>query len=159
MKDGNFRVCSRSIEHKPDENIFWSIAKKYDLAYKLLSTEKNLAIQGEVYGPNIQSNPTGIKSIAFAAFNLYNINSQTYADLDELTGFCREFDIPQVPIIYRGKFNHTLQDLIGISNSTKYDNQALCEGIVIRPTQNIKSAVMAKKMWSGKVINEYYELR
>ena len=48
IKNGNFGVCSRTLELQPDENIYWSIVKKYDLAYKLLSAGMDIAIQGEI---------------------------------------------------------------------------------------------------------------
>ena len=158
IKNGNFGVCSRTLELQPDENIYWSIVKKYDLAYKLLSAGMDIAIQGEIYGPNIQGNPNGSSSICFAAFNLYQIKGNRYEGFDKFIDFCSQYEIPTVPMIYRGSLNHTLQDLIEIANSLKYENNSPCEGLVLRTTEPMSSKSMQKNMWSAKVLNENYDM-
>jgi RNA ligase (TIGR02306 family) len=158
VKNGNFGVCSRSVELRPDETPFWAIVKKHDLAYKMQSVGIDFAIQGELYGPNIQNNPTGTKQISFSAFNLYLINEKTYSSLDELYKMCEQLEIPVVKVIYRGIMNHTLSDFIGIANSQYYDLDKLCEGIVVRTSIPLKSRVMSKDRWSAKVLNEVYDI-
>lgn len=157
VKSGNFGVCSRSVELQPDDNPFWSIVKKFDLAYKMQCAGHDFAIQGELYGPNLQGNPTKVKEISFAAFNFYDIQKKQYGSLEDLNKICGDLSVPTVKTIYRGLMNHTLQDFIGMANSQYYDCGDFCEGLVVRTTNPLKSRMMAKDRWSAKVLNENYD--
>ena len=157
VKSGLFGVCSRSLELQPDENAFWSIVKKFDLAYKMQNLGSDIAIQGELYGPNIQGNPTGANQISFAAYNIFFIKERRFGSLDELTEICQSLEIPQTKVIYRGPMSHSLGDFIGLANSQLYENQKTGEGIVIRTVQPVRSKIMGKDRWSAKVLNESYD--
>jgi len=158
VKSGKFGVCSRTLDLQTDENHYWNMVKKYDLAFKMLNQDFDLAIQGEIYGPSIQNNPTGIKQISFAAFNIFDIKNSQYGSLDELTSFCQNNDIPQAKVIYRGEMKFELPDLISMANDQYYENGKPCEGIVIRTIEPIKSRCMVINRWSAKVLNEKYDI-
>jgi len=153
-KDGAFGVCSRNIELEDGDNAFWNVARKYNLSEKLLSIEVPVCVQGEVYGPGIQNNPTGIKSLSIAIFNLYFINENRYGTYDEIVEFSKKHNIPMVDIIGVYQHEHNLSDLIELANNTFYDNKKVCEGIVLRPKVPIKSYAMEKMVWSAKVLSE-----
>ena len=160
-KDGvGFGVCSRNYQLKEDDkNSFWVIAKKYDLENKLKNSGRNLAIQGEVYGPGIQGNLLGVKDIQFRAFNLFDIDNYKYLDWKELQEFCFYNSIPIVDTIDIGpSFNKTLPELQEFANNLKYDNGNLAEGIVIRPTEESYSETLKGRL-SGKIISELFELK
>ena len=158
VKSGRFGVCSRTLDLQEDENHYWNMVKKYDLAFKMLNFDDDIAIQGEIYGPSIQNNSSGIKQISFAAFNIFDIKRLNYGSLQELTDFCSTNDIPQAKIIYRGKMNFELKDLIRMASEQFYDNNNPCEGIVIRTVEPINSKCMALNRWSAKVLNENYDI-
>jgi len=158
--DVGFGVCSRNYQLKDDDkNSFWQIARKYDLENKLKSSGRNLAIQGEVYGPGIQGNLLGVKEIEFRAFNLFDIDNHKYLDWKELQAFCFNNHIPIVDTINTGQsFNKTLSELQEFANNLKYNNGNLAEGIVIRPTEDTYSETLKGRL-SGKIISEPFELK
>ena len=56
-KDGEVGVCSRNLELKDDgTSTFWETAKSEGLVEKLIAVGKNIALQGELIGGNIQGN-------------------------------------------------------------------------------------------------------
>jgi RNA ligase (TIGR02306 family) len=158
--DVGFGVCSRNYQLKDDDkNSFWQIARKYDLENKLKSSGRNLAIQGEVYGPGIQGNLLGVKEIEFRAFNLFDIDNHKYLDWKELQEFCFNNHIPIVDTINTGQsFNKTLSELQEFANNLKYNNGNLAEGIVVRPTVETYSETLKGRL-TGKIISEQFELK
>jgi RNA ligase (TIGR02306 family) len=158
--DVGFGVCSRNYQLKEDDkNSFWVVARKYDLENKLKNDGRNLAIQGEVYGPGIQGNLLGVKDIQFRAFNLFDIDNYKYLDRNELLRFCDVNDIPVVETIDDGtSFNKTLRELQEFANNLVYENNNLAEGIVVRPTVETYSETLKGRL-SGKIISEPFELK
>lgn len=160
IKDGEFGVCSRNLQLQCDQNnTFWKMAVKYNLEEKLKSSGKNLAIQGEVYGPGIQNNLLGVTDVQFKAFNLFDIDKHQYLGWVELQEFCAKNDIPTVKLVdIDQSFNKTLAELQEYANNLKYDNGNLAEGIVIRPIKEMYSGVLKSRL-SGKIISEQFELK
>jgi RNA ligase (TIGR02306 family) len=162
LKDGNFGVCSRNLELKYDENnSFWKVAIKYDIENKLkfYFKDKDIALQGEVYGPGIQDNLLGVNEVCFAAFNLFDINKREYLGHFDLVNFTNIMKIPMVTVLEIGNnFNYTLDQLQEKSNALRYPNDNLAEGIVIRPVTEMYSNILAGRL-SGKVVSESFELK
>lgn len=164
IKDNIFGVCSRNLELTKDENnSFWKIAIEYNIENKLKSyfPSKNVAIQGELYGPGVQDNLLQVDKISFAMFNIWDIDNQVYLGMNDLVEFGSKMNIPIVPIIETGDAcKHTLDTLREISNNLKYPNGNLAEGIVIRPIHaNINFNSKVSGRISGKVISENFELK
>ena len=160
IKDGEFGVCSRRIHLKDSEtNGFWQIARKYDIenVLKKAFPNKNVAIQGEVYGEGIQKNPLGITGIDINIFTLFDIQNRIYLNYEQLVEFTGTYNIPVVHTICEGStFPYTLEELIKLANEQKYPNGQNSEGIVIRPKESFRSLIL-NKTWSGKIINEFYK--
>lgn len=79
LKDGVFGVCSRNMELEEVEgNTYWNIAKQYRIEEFLRSLNKNIAIQGEIFGEGIQKNPLKIKGQQFRIFNIFDIDKYMY---------------------------------------------------------------------------------
>lgn len=96
-KDG---VCSRNLELKQNEdNAFWRIALDYDIHKKIRAYGKNIAVQGELIAPNIQSNYEKVTKPEFYVFDVFDIDKQEYMLPKERQEFCKLLDIPHVPII------------------------------------------------------------
>lgn len=158
-KDGEFGVCSRNLELEFNEtNSFWRIAKKFELNNKLGMFVGGIAIQGEVYGPGVQGNHAGAKELSFAAFNAFSISQYRYLEHDMLVGLCEGWDVPVVPVVWRGIFNFTMEELIEMANAQEYASGLPCEGIVIRPIEEQESQVLGGRL-SCKVISEKFALR
>jgi RNA ligase (TIGR02306 family) len=79
MKDGKFGVCSRNLDLEEDENnVYWKMAKKYDIENILRSLGRNLAFQGEIIGEGIQDNHEGISGQEFYLFDVWDIDAHRY---------------------------------------------------------------------------------
>jgi RNA ligase (TIGR02306 family) len=162
VKDNVFGVCSRNLELKYDENnAFWKVAIKHDLENKIKQyfANRNIALQGEVYGPGIQDNLLGISEISFAAFNLFDIDNRVYLGHFDLLNFTNIMNIPMVKVLEIGNnFNYTLEQLQTKANELVYDNGNLAEGIVIRPVTETFSETLRGRL-SGKIVSEPFELK
>lgn len=160
IKNGEFGVCSRRIHLKEDPNNgFWKMAHKYNIEAALQKHfgDVPVALQGEVVGPGVQSNPLGLKELELHIFNLFNIFERSYYSYNELNEFCEEYNIPTVTLVEEGfKFEYTLEQLIAIANELKYPNGKPAEGIVLRSKVPFFSEIL-NKTWSGKIINENYK--
>lgn len=162
INNGKYGVCSRNLELNEEENNgFWKVSKKYDIEKKLTTyfKDKNVAVQGEVYGPGIQNNLLKTKEISFYAFNLWDIDNKKNLDYIDLKTFCVSTQIPMIPVIEENEeFNLSLEDLQSISNKLKYSSGFAAEGIVVRPKTTFYSNKM-RSYCSFKVKNEEYKLK
>lgn len=162
VKEEHFGVCSRNLELKYDSNnALWKIAEKYSIESHIRNYfgGKNIALQGEIYGPGIQENLLGADEISFAAFNLFDIDTQSYMSHCELEKFTKSTNIPMVNVLDIGdNFSHTLEYLQTFANGLTYDSGKPAEGIVIRSQTETRSSVLNGRM-SGKVVSEVFELK
>jgi len=92
-------VCSRNYELSPNESAYWEIEKKYDLLNKLRNYYKNIAIQGETFGLNVQNNPLGLSERRFYVFDVFDIDNNRYMSNEERADVCMAFGLEHVPII------------------------------------------------------------
>lgn len=103
-------ICSRSlILKKESSNNYTKIAAKYNIIENLEQYCKdnnvNLALRGEIYGQGIQvhnNNPHSKGPIDFAAFNVYNMDTFSYEQIDSehyYTKVCDKLGIPTVPTL------------------------------------------------------------
>ena len=93
-------VCSRNLELKRDENnAFWRIALEYDIHKKIRACGRNLAVQGELIAPNIQSNYEKVNKPEFYVFDIFDVDKQEYMLPKERQEFCKILNIPHIPII------------------------------------------------------------
>ena len=148
-----FYVCSRNVcfdsIDKPcyyDINVYWEMAKKYNM-YEVLESLLNyypkaqwVTIQGETYGANVQKRDYSMKGHDFAAFNLITsdrgrLNSIEMEDVLSLIG------IPTVPIL--GKLNinqfETVDDILAYAEGNSVVDGKPREGIVFRSEDATKS--------------------
>ena len=99
-KDGEVGVCSRNLELKDDgTSTFWETAKSEKLVEKLISLGKNIALQGELLGGQIQGNAYKITGFKFFLYDIYDIDKQEYLRPEVVEQFAEEHDISHVPII------------------------------------------------------------
>lgn len=152
----DFGVCSRKLQIvENDSNTFWKIAKHYNLESGLRANGANIAIQGEVYGENIQDNKLGMKGFHLGVFDVWDIDKSAYLGYDDLVKYCQLLGVPMVEVIYKGILTQSLAELIELSNVQTYANGKFCEGIVIRPTQTTYSDALGRRL-SVKVISENF---
>ena len=150
----DFYVCSRNVcfdsVNKPcyyDTNVYWEMAKKYDMYNVLKHILEDIpyaewvTIQGETYGDGIQKNGYDISGHDFAAFNFITssggrMNSEVMKCYLE-----NEYKVPCVPILDK---NFILPDTVEelrqyVNSEVSTINHKMKEGIVCRSLDGVKS--------------------
>ena len=163
-----FIVCSRNVRmRRPDqpcffdENVYWKIAKKYDVEANLKKIAKKIeererikinriVLQGETIGAKLQGNPYKMDDIDFRAFNLVvtGVNflgkeiSVKYITSD-MVEFLDGTGIQCVPILGEYIFpeNITMQEFKAFADGKSVINgNVMREGIVFRNIENARQS-------------------
>jgi RNA ligase (TIGR02306 family) len=93
-------VCSRNYDLEKDlNNSFWSVAEKQQLLEKIISTGKNLALQGELIGEGVQKNRYKRTGLDFFLFDIYDIDNKRYLLPTERLRLSIELGINHVPVL------------------------------------------------------------
>ncbi len=162
--EGHLGVCTRNLElnenkdYLKKDNTLWKIVYEHNLSEKLYSLDEPFAIQGELVGPGISKNPLNLKKSEWFVFNVYNIKKGCYLDEPDFIEFCKEMDLPTVPVeeITVAKdwsVEQLLERTKGLYEGTTHQK----EGIVIRPVRESYSETLKGRL-SFKVINNDYLL-
>ena len=126
---------------------------------KFLDFGKDLIVQGEFAGPNIQKNVLGLseyKWFIFDAFLRYDNGNFKSVDLDTLVRIAEFLKEDTVPILEVGdEFTYSIDDLVLFSKSGFYKNGRPQEGIVVKSKDYVYSEEL-KKRFSFKVLNNRY---
>ena len=125
---------ARNLELKRDENnAFWRIALEYDIHKKIRACGKNLAVQGELIAPNIQSNYEKVSRPEFYVFDIFGIDKQEYMLPDERQEFCKILNIPHVPTIDKAfSMIDNVDALLDMAEGTGMNNGVKREGLVFK---------------------------
>ena len=128
---GEFGVCSRNLELKATgTSVYHFCANKYNLKNRLQWHGGNVAIQGEIVGPNIQSNRYGLHEAEFYVYAAYELDTGKKRNdviLGSGTGY---LGIPFVPVIHIGCIPDSLYEMCHMQS--KLNPDVLAEGIVVR---------------------------
>lgn len=130
----DFGVCSRNVNLKEVEgNAFWDIAKAEDLHNKIRTTGRNLAVQGELIAPNIQSNFEKVTKPTFRCFSIWDIDKREYLLPKERRDLCEATGIPHVPVVDAGfVLNHTVDELLLLAEGEGMNPGVKREGLVFK---------------------------
>jgi len=135
VKDGVFGVCSRNLDLLEDENnSMWKFANTSGLKDRLLSLNKNIAVQGEIIGEGVQGNPYKIIGQTVRLFNGFNIDTYEYSPLTELIELSNYLEVKTVPILdLEFKLPETVDELLTYADAKSVLNEKFDrEGVVIR---------------------------
>jgi RNA ligase (TIGR02306 family) len=153
FNNGEFGVCSRNVELKDDgANTFWRVTKQYGLEEKLRSLGRNIAIQGELIGPNIQGNIYKLQAPDFYVFDMFDIDKQEYLSASERI----ELSVGTLSLKHTPVIGH----LKGLDSTQAYLD--LSEGkSVLNPNQEREGLVFKALdgSFSFKVISNRYLLK
>lgn len=155
-----FGVCSRNMELlESDNNSYWKVARSLDLENKMKQIPFNLAIQGEMYGPGIQSNRMGVTEVKLAVFNIYNIDERRYLNFTEMVQLLNVHKLGQlVDVAYIGKFQFPdVDSVLKFADEQLYQNKEPAEGIVIRPLNERHSEVLRSRLSIKAISNKFLE--
>jgi RNA ligase (TIGR02306 family) len=126
---------------KVSENVYWKMARIYDVENKLKKLDRKIAIQGEIYGEGLQKNPLGIKEQKWAIFSMYDITEQRYLSLGEMKPLLIKLGLELVPMVSTNfELIDDIDKLVEMSKGKSYINKNKSrEGIVIRPLEYIQN--------------------
>lgn len=139
INDGKFGVCSRNLELKApvegeDIDPWWEMTTKYDIENKLRSLNKNVAIQGEVYGAKMNGNWESLTERFLAIYNVWDIDNQRWYSPEERIALCEALNIPHVPIIEYRKFDfNNIDEALEYAEGPSIKNKVR-EGVVFKST-------------------------
>lgn len=113
-KDGEVGVCSRNLELKDDgTSTFWETAKSEGLVEKLIALGKNIALQGELIGGQIQGNAYKVDKFQFHLYDIFDIDAQQYLTPKDAEGTALQLNIRHVPVLEQfTTFGVRMEDLI-----------------------------------------------
>ena len=127
-------VCSRNQEIFVKEHFFYQTAEK--LIDNLKKTDRNTIFQGEIIGPNIQSNK--YKLTTFKIYVFQASKAGEYFTPYEFTDLCNKCGLTQAPVLGELILGDDIDELVKLAEGTSKLAKIQREGIVIRPLENIK---------------------
>lgn len=151
-------VGSRRFFNKESPtDIWWKVAKKYDLGKKL-KNRPGFTLYGEVYGlvQDLHYGASAEDPVHFAAFDVLENATGRWLDYDEFLDFCKKLDIPTVPELYRGPYSFEKVHALSLGNSMLSSKQ-IREGVVIKPVKNRRDSRFGRVI--TKLVGEQYLLR
>jgi len=98
----------------------------------LKNKHKVIEIFGETYG-RVQSLKYGLNCLAFRCFAL-KLDGK-YVDFDERMKICEEYDVPVVPVLYRGPYSFEKIKEVSEGNTKVADIDQIREGTVVQPVK------------------------
>lgn len=114
---------------------WWRAAKAADLPAKCQKISEKfgspMVLYGECHGYT-RGYSYGVKpgTAAFRCFDVYHTGEKRYLDYQEFKALMEEFEIPTVPVLFRGPWNPDLLSLA--EGNSALDPKHIKEGIVIR---------------------------
>lgn len=155
-------VCTRNFAIKDlVDSPHWQMARQLFIFEKI---PVGFVVQGEFVGEGIQGNRLGIKGKAFFAFQVFDIATQRYLDYEDFLRFCADRGISTVPVEWVRPLDLTIETCLAAAEGS-YSSGHPREGLVIRPTKELNSHVIAAYEGSSyarssfKVINNSFLLK
>lgn len=139
FNDGEVGYCGRNWQFSDSEdnsgNSIIAVAKSSGLSDALVRYGKNIALQGEIMGPGVQSNREKLTKHALYIFNVYDIDNQRYYTASERHELLKNLDvsdaIQSVPVIGY----HTPREFGGVRELLEFADRKsithpIAEGVV-----------------------------
>ena len=104
-----YYICSRNVvfedENQPcyyDENIYFEAYNKYNFKEKITKilndyNLQNVALQMEVFGPDVQKRDYSLKEHQAMVFHI--VSNGVKMPMDKVVEICEKYDMPHVPIV------------------------------------------------------------
>ena len=146
-RNGEFGVCSRNLDLKESDNVYWNMARRYNLPEKMATLGGNYSLQGECYGMGIQSNKLGLPDIQLAAFDVFDIDAGRYLNYDQARDIMAKLGVTPVTTVFLGEWQWDTSDaLIASANEQDYANKTPAEGVIFRPVEEAYSHALDSRM-------------
>jgi RNA ligase (TIGR02306 family) len=157
--DGRFGICTRNMEILEDEkNSQWEFARENELENKLRKLNRNIALQGEIVGENIQKNTLNLRGQTVYFYNVFDIDAYCYLDFRDFVSVIESLGLKTVPVVEEEYIlENDIDKLVEKSIGKSLINpQGWREGIVIRPH---KEQFENGERFSFKVVNPKFLLK
>ena len=164
LREGEFGVCSRNmlLDTTDEASVLVRVAKRLGLEERLraLSAARGfeVAIQGEVIGLGVQQNKYALPEVTLRVFNVFDVTAYRFLDHANMLAAVAEMGLEAVPQLGMVVLNHTVDELIALSEGTSVLNaKAQREGIVLRPLAEVEDPYLGRL--SFKAINPKFLLK
>lgn len=146
-------VCSRNMNLKETEDsAFWAAANSLSLIPKILSTGRNLALQGELMSQKIQGNYEKVQGIEWNCFDIYDIDTQEYLLPKERRELCKQLRIPHIKVVEEDfVLCHNVDQLLEMAEGPGVNPGVKREGLVFKQNNGA--------VFSFKAISNSYLLK
>lgn len=162
----DFYVCSRNVVQEDEKmdtyyktNVYWEIAKKYDIEKVLqVLLEKYPAaewvtLQGEIFGDGIQKRNYSMKDHDFRAFNLIMSHTGRWNTIDMMRELS-QYHIDSVPVFSSTYIlPDTVDEILEYATGKSEIDGGMREGIVFRSQDGSKSF----KAVSNEYLMKYHQ--
>ena len=130
-------VCSRNVNLKETEDsAFWAAANSLSLIPKILSTGRNLALQGELMSQKIQGNYEKVQGIEWNCFDIYDIDTQAYLLPKERRELCKQLRIPHIKVVEEDfVLCHNVDQLLEMAEGPGVNPGVKREGLVFKSNE------------------------
>lgn len=130
-------VCSRNVNLKETEySAFWAAANSLSLIPKILSTGRNLALQGELMSQKIQGNYEKVQGIEWNCFDIYDIDAQAYLLPKERRELCKQLRIPHIKVVEEDfVLCHNVDQLLEMAEGPGINPGVQREGLVFKSNE------------------------
>jgi RNA ligase (TIGR02306 family) len=127
-------VCSRNVNLKETEDsAFWAAANSLSLIPKILSTGRNLALQGELMSQKIQGNYEKVQGIEWNCFDIYDIDARKYLLPKERRELCKQLNIPHIKVVEEDfVLCHNVDQLLEMAEGPGVNQGVKREGLVFK---------------------------
>ena len=144
-----------------NKNVYAEATHNYDIKNKI---PNGYGVYGEIYGDSIQKGymyGCTKNERKLAIFDVWTFNDKDFPKgrwlhYDELMEFCKKYDLPKVPELFRGKFKECDVEKLIEGNSVLAPEQKVREGMVLKTLVETRSTVGRKAV---KCISPTYLLR
>lgn len=138
VRDGIVGVCSRNLELIEDEqNSLWAIFRQYELKEKLISLDRNIALQGELIGGKIQGNPYKMNNFDVRIFKIWDIDTSAYLSIEEMRTLSTDLGLETVPVLATGvRLPETVEEALAYADGTSQLFETCREGLVLYAEDN-----------------------
>ncbi|MCA0267721.1 MAG: RNA ligase (ATP) [Bacteroidetes bacterium] len=135
LRDRAFGVCSRNLELlDTPTSAFWKAARSLGLEDKLRATGRNLAVQGELVGPGIQSNTYKMDDASVYFFSAVDLDTYTYLPFEEMRALFGTLGLPMVPLLDEAfVLPETMEAMLAYADGpSALRGETAREGVVVR---------------------------
>lgn len=134
-----------TIRSSKDNNTWAKVGSMYNLENILRSEKRNLCIQGEVCGPNIQKNIYGFDDLRLFVYKVTDVDTGEAFNFNELAEFSAKHDLDMVPLVkVNAKLPDTLDDVLKDCEGTSELANVPREGLVWRSMTDQRVGFKAK---------------